>query len=149
MRSLWNSRALLFTMAIVILSAILVGLAPAMIREREAARRRRSRIGGRGGTAWRAADGFRKGLVVGEVAAGPGPAGVLGNYWCRRSTTCARRSRIRRERPSGLPNRPAGAGIPGRRFGHGVPRGAYGETRFQLPGVNTAVGATSVLPSQG
>ncbi len=61
-----DSRALLFTMAIVIVSAILVGLAPA-IQGARGSTTASLKEGGRGGTAARGGR-LRKGLVIGEVA---------------------------------------------------------------------------------
>ncbi|MCL7958772.1 MAG: ABC transporter permease, partial [marine benthic group bacterium] len=61
-----DSRALLFTMAIVVLSAVLVGLAPA-IQGARGSTAASLKEGGRGGTAARGGR-LRKGLVIGEVA---------------------------------------------------------------------------------
>lgn len=140
-----DARALAFTAGIVVLSALLVGLAPAIQGSRTSTAES-LKEGGRGGTAARGGR-LRKGLVVGEVA--------LALALLVSSALLVQAFYNVRLADRGFDERDILA------FRVALPRQDYPDTASitafyeeltgrleSLPGV-TAVGATTVLPSQG
>jgi putative ABC transport system permease protein len=140
-----DARALLFTMAIVFLSAILVGLAPA-IQGARGSTAASLKEGGRGGTAARGGR-LRKGLVIGEVALAlallvSSALLVQAFYNVRLADRGFDESDLLAFRIS----------LPEQEYPDEISIAAFHEEltlRLEsLPGV-TGVGATSILPSQG
>jgi putative ABC transport system permease protein len=140
-----DARALLFTMAIVVLSAIIVGLAPA-IQGAKISTAASLKEGGRGGTASRGGR-LRKGLVVGEIALAL--ALLVSSALLVQAFYNVRLADRGFDESDLLAFRIA---LPGQEYPDDVSVTAFHEEltlRLEsLPGV-TSVGATSILPSQG
>lgn len=140
-----DARALLFTTAIVVLSAILVGLAPA-IQGARGSTAASLKEGGRGGTAARGGR-LRKGLVIGEVALAL--ALLVSSALLVQAFYNVRLADRGFDESDILAFRIA---VPEQEYPDDASVVAFHEEltlRLEsLPGV-TAVGATSILPSQG
>ncbi len=140
-----DSRALMFTMAIVILSAILVGLAPA-IQGARGSTAASLKEGGRGGTAARGGR-LRKGLVIGEVALAL--ALLVASALLVQAFYNVRLADRGFDESDLLAFRIA---LPEQQYPDEVSVAAFHQEltdRLEsLPGVNT-VGSTSIIPSQG
>ena len=140
-----DSRALMFTMAIVILSAVLVGLAPA-IQGARGSTAASLKEGGRGGTATRGGR-LRKGLVVGEVALAL--ALLVSSALLVQAFYNVRLADRGFDESDILAFRIA---LPEQEYPDEVSVAAFHEELTErlesLPGVS-AVGSTSILPSQG
>ena len=140
-----DSRALLFTMAIVILSAVLVGLAPA-IQGARGSTAASLKEGGRGGTAARGGR-LRKGLVIGEVALAL--ALLVSSALLVQAFYNVRLADRGFDESDLLAFRIA---LPEQEYPDEVTVTAFHEELIErlesLPGVN-GVGTTSIIPSQG
>ncbi|NNK49001.1 MAG: ABC transporter permease, partial [Gemmatimonadetes bacterium] len=140
-----DGRALLFTTAIVVLSAVLVGLAPA-IQGARGSTAASLKEGGRGGTAARGGR-LRKGLVIGEVALAL--ALLVASALLVQAFYNVRLADRGFDESDLLAFRIA---LPEQQYPDEVSVTAFHQELTQrlgsLPGVN-AVGSTSIIPSQG
>jgi len=140
-----DGRALLFTTAIVVLSAVLVGLAPA-IQGARGSTAESLKEGGRGGTAARGGR-LRKGLVVGEVALAL--ALLVASALLVQAFYNVRLADRGFDETDILAFRIA---LPQQQYPDGASVAAFHEELIErlgsLPGVSS-VGTTSILPSQG